>query len=301
MDLVAAAIPYLAGILQRPSGDALMDACWALSYLSDGDDTRIDAVMNSGVVPDIVSFLGSGKANVVTPALRTLGNFVSGNDKQTQSVLDAGVLNYVPALLEHERKNIRKETCWLLSNIAAGTKAQINIVVHSNTMSTVVGLVNDSPWDVRKYATWVVSNIATGGKDSDVLAIVQMGAVEAICSVLEASDAKITLVGLEAIENIFRVGERNGKNEEYLQIVHECDGLDIIEKLQEHKNEEIYEKAVSIIEAYFGVEENVEDENLVPNIEGDTFSFGIPNKKADGMDGESTQPQQPLQTYNFNF
>jgi hypothetical protein len=53
------------------------------------------AVVESGVVPELVRLLGHSQSTVQTPALRTLGNVVSGSESQTQAVLDAGALCYM--------------------------------------------------------------------------------------------------------------------------------------------------------------------------------------------------------------
>lgn len=37
------------------------DACWALSYLTDGSTERIQAVVDAGVVPRLVELLGSNE------------------------------------------------------------------------------------------------------------------------------------------------------------------------------------------------------------------------------------------------
>lgn len=48
----------------------------------------------------------------------------------------------------------------------------------------------------------------------------------------------------------------------------EAEGLDKIEQLQNHPKDEIHEKAVKILEAYFGFEDE-EDQNLAPQVSSD--------------------------------
>lgn len=86
-------------------------------------------------------------------------------------------------------------------------------------------------------------------------------------------------VCLEGLDNILKVGEseknlgNTGDANLYAQLVDDAGGLEKIENLQNHDNNEIYEKAVKILETYW-VDED--DEPLPP---GDTsnsgFSFGV--------------------------
>lgn len=295
---VADAIPHLANLLKSNNTEALMDACWAISYLSDGDNDRIKTVMSGeGITENIVKLLEHSSGGIVTPAVRVLGNFVSGEDEETQAVLDAGVMNHINRLLTFPKRGIRKEACWLLSNIAAGNKYQISqLMRYPKEMQLVVEIVRDAEWDVRKEATWVVSNIATGGKEEHVHCLVELGAIEALCSVLDVADARITIVVLDAIEKILKVGQDSSRD--YIGFVDECDGLDKIESLQEHQNNDIYEKVVGIIETYFGVEAEIEDENILPSIEGGSFAFGM-SKAEEPSNQVGAMQQQPLQPFNF--
>ena len=66
-------------------------------------------------------------------------------------------------------------------------------------------------------------------------------------------------VALDALEAILRAGEAQGDG--YLGLLHEADGHDRLERLQEHANEKIYRRAVALIERYLGVDEENEDSN----------------------------------------
>lgn len=296
LQLVSAALPYLATLILSDKEDIMQDAVWSLSYISDGDDDRIQAVVDSGVIPKLVELLDSDNAGLLTPTVRTLGNIVSGSEKQTQAVLDAGVLDKVKALLGNARRNVRKETCWLLSNIAAGTKAQIGELMSKTAeMAAVIRASETEAWEIRKEAMWTLSNVATGGTDANIELLVELGGIGAVCGVLEMSDARIVSIALEAVENILVAGDRMGRN--YQCFVDEADGLDKIEGLQQHQNNDIYEKAVKIIENHFGADE-VEDENLAPETNEDgTFAFGLPTKNAAESNDFS---QEPLQPFNFS-
>lgn len=66
----------------------------------------------------------------------------------------------------------------------------------------------------------------------------------------------------------------NGANP-YAQLIEDAEGLDKIEGLQDHPNEDLYEKAVHILETYFDIDEG-DDQNLAPQATAQGYAFGAP-------------------------
>src|SRR5690606_4494642 len=64
LSLLSPALPLLAELIHSADSEVVVDATWALSYLSDGDDHRIAAVLAAGVAPRLVALLGHSTAAV---------------------------------------------------------------------------------------------------------------------------------------------------------------------------------------------------------------------------------------------
>ncbi|XP_060197583.1 importin subunit alpha-2-like [Lycium barbarum] len=274
---VRPALSALQQLVHSNDEEVLTDACWALSYLSDGTNDKIQAVIEAGVCPRLVELLMHPSPSVLIPALRTVGNIVTGDDLQTQCIIEHGALPCLLSLLTHNhKKSIKKEACWTISNITAGNKEQIQSVIEAGLIGPLVNLLQTAEFDIKKEAAWAISNATSGGTHEQIKFLVSQNCIKPMCDLLVCPDPRIVTVCLEGLENILKVGEAEKANtggiNYYAQLTDDAEGLEKIENLQSHDNNEIYEKAVKILETYWLEEE---DETL-PAGDGtqNEFNFG---------------------------
>lgn len=267
-------------IFSEDSG-VLADVCWAFSYISDGSRERIQLVIESGSLLRITELLMHSETIVQTPALRVIGNIATGDDTQTQAIINCGALPCLLTLLSSYFKSIKKEACWTISNITAGNPQQIQSVIDANIIPTLIYILKHSEIEIKKEAAWAISNATSGGISKQINYMVKQDCLGPMSDLLSSSDVRIIRVVLDGLENILEIGKKKATGNfpnKFSKIIESEGGLEKLENLQYHQNNDIYEQSVRILEKFFGAEEDISEisENYLSREKGLTSEEQIP-------------------------
>ncbi|KAH8334235.1 importin subunit alpha [Drosophila kikkawai] len=281
-------LPVLSQLLQSQDIQVLADACWALSYVTDDDNSKIQAVVDSDAVPRLVKLLQMDEPSIIVPALRSVGNIVTGTDQQTDVVIASGGLPRLGYLLQHSKSNIVKEAAWTVSNITAGNQKQIQAVIQAGIFQQLRNVLEKGDFKAQKEAAWAVTNTTTSGTPEQIVDLIEKYKIlKPFIDLLEAKDPRTIKVVQTGLSNLFALAEKLGGTENLCLMVEEMGGLDKLETLQQHENEEVYKKAYAIIDTYFSTGEDEAEQELAPQEVNGALEFN------------ATQPKAPEGGYTF--
>lgn len=125
-------------------------------------------------------------------------------------------------------------------------------------------------FQTKKEAAWAISNLTISGNKEQVAKVVENGVISPFCDLLGVKDTQVVNVVLDGINNILKMAGEDVEN--ICTMIEECGGLDKIEALQNHENEDIYKLAYEIIDHYFS-DDTEEDPNLAPEVSSQGYQF----------------------------
>jgi len=138
--------------------------------------------------------------------------------------------------------------------------------------------------EIKKEVCWALSNATSGGNARQIQILVDSGLIPPLCEMLSASEPKIVTVALEGLENILRAGARiDGPINPYAQMVFDADGVSKLEAMHSHRNNEIYSRAMSIINEFFDGEDEGGDDANAPTVDATgQLQFGLQQQPSGG-------------------
>jgi len=257
-------VPIIQFFVQNVQNDEVLNNCmWALSYLSDGTDEQIKAVLEMGITKKIVEMLAHEEPHMVAPALRVVGNLVTGGDSFTDQLIENQVIPPLAMLLSSPKKIFRKEACWSLSNIMAGPSYQIEEVFNYNNREILRKLFQMAATDdleIRRECVFCITNACNDATLQQIQVLVEFEIIQLIVETLQNNNDTIVTKGcLEALEIILNFGKdmahasQLGKNPFVIKLA-QAQGLQVVESLQSHPENEIYEIVSRIIDDHLDFE-----------------------------------------------
>ncbi|XP_049883840.1 importin subunit alpha-1-like [Pectinophora gossypiella] len=271
-EMVAPALFYISELLTVQDQDVLADACWALSYLTDGPNERIEGVQTTkDLLPRVISLLEHKAAAVKTPALRAVGNMLTGSDVQTDRCIEAGCLPPLNQLLRCGKPALMKEAAWAISNVLAGTTHQIQAALDGGAAGHLLHVLTYEDIKCQKEAAWAITNVCLGGTPEQLDTLLSAGFLEPYCALLAAPDQRALTVVLDGLAHLLQAAVKYGQVEPLCLKLEEIGALDQMEALQQHENEEVYKKTVAILDTYFA---DQEDQTGQPAKTEQEYQFG---------------------------
>jgi len=252
---ISAALPLLNYLLYSDDHNVLVNVCWSYSYLTNTENVdQNQSIIDSGMHEKIVDLLLYPSYEIQKPAIRVVGNLVSGTEVITQLMLESSLLPCVRNLIQSPNSGIRKEACWTLSNIAAGTAYQIQEIINAEIFPIVLKLFDDT-YEICKEAIYTIFNATVNGNMEQIEYLVSLQCLEKLCKMLFSPDPTLLIIILITMNHILQAGKEKGVLNFVLR-VESVKGNEILEELQNHQNEEIYQKALFLLENFFSAEDN---------------------------------------------
>ncbi|KAF3782768.1 Importin subunit alpha-2 [Nymphaea thermarum] len=223
------ALPALQRLIHSADEEVLTDACWALSYLSDGTNDKIQAVIDAGVCPRLVELLLHPSPSVLIPALRTVGNIVTGDDQQTQvSATEHGFLlsghfccskSYVCSFFGKDdmiwvlfffdclplsavnRLSISAFEIYNLFDLLIDFCLILQYVINHQALPCLLTLLtHNHKKSIKKEACWTISNITAGNKQQ-IQAVIDAEIIHPLVQLLQTAEFDIKKEAAWAISN----------------------------------------------------------------------------------------------------
>ncbi|XP_071709844.1 importin subunit alpha-9-like isoform X2 [Rutidosis leptorrhynchoides] len=250
--------------LKKPDVELTTEVAWVVAYLS-ASDVAASMLIKTDVIQVLVGRLASSNSlQSLIPLLRSLGNLMASDDYTTDDVLVPGheitdsIIRSLSKCLKSDHRGLKKEAAWVLSNIAAGSAGHKQLICKSEAASILLKLLNTEQFDLKREVAYVIGNLCVGPADDGsrrpsllmdhLVSFVRNGCLNGFIHLVRSADSEAARIGLQFIQLVLR-GMPDGEGQ---KLIEGADGIDAIEMLQYHENDDLSMMAGFLLDSYFG-------------------------------------------------
>ena len=242
-------------IYETTNVEFITDACFILSVMTKNYKEFIKEIIDINLLPNIIKFLDIDNKSVIMTSLRIIGNIAAeDNANQTQKLIDLGVLEKLKYTLFNQNLGIRKESAFIISNLAAGTQKQIETLIQQNFLQILYKVFKNDLPKVKKEAIYGIGNLSSVENEKYMQKLIDDGILIFVYECMKNDETQFIALSLEILGNILAFAKKNGNLNNFLSEIEKIGMVDILEKLQVHKDQMIYEKTIQILDTYFETE-----------------------------------------------
>lgn len=250
------------------SDDTIRCCMSALANISDSSYKEVIIYIVEETLPFVFNLDYSTASIKLCFLVRIIGNLLSNEPSISSVVVSMGATKFLDSFLSIGHPQITKETLWALSNIAAGTYSEAQILYDSGILYKVLPFILTDDYDMVNEALWVLGNLINNTTIDNYENIFNFKIIDTLLQLLgnmkEPLLVKSSLVCLEKILNlgnklaIMNMNLDNSdlmiKNNPFINSVIVKQGVEILEGLQFHKNEEVFNLITKMLDTYFNID-----------------------------------------------
>ena len=242
-------------IYETINKEFIIDSTFILSILTKFYKQFLKEIVDVDLLPHIIKYLDIDNKSIIMICLRIVGNIAAeDNANLTQKLFDLNILDKLKYTLFNESVSIRKESAFILSNLAAGTQRQIQIIIEQNFLQILHKVFKNDLPKVKKEVLYAIGNLSSVEDEKYMKKLVDDGILIFINDCIKDEDAKSIALGLEILGNVLAFGKKTGELNYFIKEIETMGMVDVLEKLQTHDDQIIYEKTMDILDNYFETE-----------------------------------------------
>lgn len=241
--------------------EILSDSLWILDYFTKESANYIQTVVNLNVIPFLITSMHHFSSKIQSPSLKILSNIIYHSEPHQETLLSMGFLQHLFSLLSSRSDTIKRESLFIFSNLFLSNIDIVLQIVNDDNIKKIVEFLNSDKFDLQKNAVYCICGALAKKHMIINKRLLDFEIVQTLIKCLgKCEESNVLKAVLKSIRFLFEILSdvmNVDQWENFLKEFQKLEGIDKLENLQYHRNQEVFAEAKAIIEEFIGTEEKI--------------------------------------------